>query len=57
MRPSQAWYVITGGPSTGKTTTVTALTQRGYHVVEEAARLVIEERRRVLEALRTNSLR
>lgn len=37
------WYVITGGPSTGKTTMLHELQKLGYAVVPEAARLVIDE--------------
>ncbi len=37
------WYVITGGPSTGKTTLLTQLEMLGYLVVPEAARSVIDE--------------
>lgn len=37
------WYVITGGPSTGKTTQIRLLTEQGYHTVPEAARLIIDE--------------
>jgi predicted ATPase len=40
MRP---WYVITGGPSSGKTTTLALLAKRGYRVIPEAARDVIDE--------------
>lgn len=42
MKRSQ-WYVITGGPSSGKTTLLTELQQLGYATREEAARLVIDE--------------
>ncbi|MES2203371.1 MAG: ATP-binding protein [Patescibacteria group bacterium] len=35
--------VITGGPSIGKTTLVEILASRGYAVVPEAARIIIEE--------------
>jgi predicted ATPase len=37
------WYVITGGPSTGKTTLLEVLAAKGYSVVPEAARLIIDE--------------
>ena len=36
-------YVITGGPGVGKTTTIELLRQKGYAVVPEAARMIIEE--------------
>lgn len=38
------WYVITGGPSTGKTTLLSALSKFG-HTVPEAARTVIDRAR------------
>lgn len=37
------WYVITGGPSTGKTTLLAELGRRGYATIPEAARSVIDE--------------
>jgi predicted ATPase len=37
------WFVITGGPSTGKTTLLAELAALGYRVVPEAARRVIDE--------------
>ncbi len=37
------WYVITGGPSTGKSTTQQELAKLGYATVDEAARLVIDD--------------
>lgn len=35
--------VVTGGPGTGKTTTIHELAKRGYLTIKEAARSVIEE--------------
>jgi predicted ATPase len=40
MKP---WYVITGAPSSGKTTLIDALSSRGHQTVPEAARTVIDE--------------
>ncbi|MFO7971972.1 MAG: ATP-binding protein [Desulfobacterales bacterium] len=37
------WYVITGAPSSGKTTVIRALEQLGYPVVHEVARNYIDE--------------
>jgi predicted ATPase len=37
------WYVITGGPSAGKTTIIEALEKNGFHVEHESARIVIDE--------------
>ena len=36
------WYVITGAPCSGKTTSIRDLEQRGYRVVHEVARAHIE---------------
>jgi predicted ATPase len=37
------WYVISGGPGTGKTTLITLLQLRGYATVPEMARHYIDE--------------
>lgn len=37
------WYVITGGPGTGKTTVIDMLEARGYAILPEMARLHIDE--------------
>jgi predicted ATPase len=37
------WYVLTGGPSAGKTTLLKELERRGHRTISEAARAVIEE--------------
>ena len=36
------WYVITGGPSSGKTTVINELRSRGYNTVPESARHYLE---------------
>ena len=38
LRRQTNWYVITGGPSSGKTTTVNLLKARGYNITIEHAR-------------------
>ncbi len=38
------WYVLTGGPCAGKTTLIFELEKRGYPVVQEPARLIIDRR-------------
>lgn len=38
------WYVISGGPSSGKTTLVNELAARGYKIIPEAARFLIERK-------------
>jgi len=37
-------YVISGGPGTGKTTTIKALKKAGFKILKEAARKVAEEK-------------
>jgi predicted ATPase len=37
------WYVLTGGPSSGKTTLLERLQKLGFQTVPEAARALIEE--------------
>jgi predicted ATPase len=37
------WYVVAGGPSSGKTTLWKSLGARGYYTVREAAQSIIEE--------------
>ena len=39
------WYVITGGPSSGKTTTVNLLKERGYITTFEHARHYLDTQR------------
>lgn len=36
------WYVLTGGPSAGKTTLLVELTRQGYRTVAEAARAYVD---------------
>jgi predicted ATPase len=62
-RPSvvepRRWYVVTGAPSSGKTTLLKALEGRGARTVPEAARVYIDEelaRGRTLEGIRSNEL-
>lgn len=38
------WYVLTGGPCAGKTTTIDELAKRGYPVLAEPARIIIDEK-------------
>ena len=37
------WYVVTGGPSTGKSTLLEDLEKRGYKTIPEAARVFIDQ--------------
>jgi len=51
------WYVITGGPSAGKTKTLEHLSYRGYKVIAEAARILIDNelsRGKTLEQIRSD---
>jgi predicted ATPase len=43
MSESNNWYVITGGPSSGKTSLLEELQKRGYQTLPEAARAVIDQ--------------
>lgn len=43
MSKANNWYVITGGPSSGKTTLLAALEAAGYKTVPEAARTLIDQ--------------
>lgn len=36
-------YVITGGPGSGKTTTIECLREKGFYIIDEAARIVLKE--------------
>ena len=42
MKTANNWYVITGAPSSGKTTTLKALKKKGYKVFYEWARIYID---------------
>lgn len=51
------WYVITGGPSSGKTTTVNLLRERGYITTMEHARHFLDTQRlkgKTIEEVRNN---
>ena len=57
QRINRLWYVLTGGPCAGKTTLLQALKDRGYRVIYEAARDIIErelQKGRMLEDIRRN---
>lgn len=45
MQRKTNWYVITGGPSSGKTTTVNLLKERGYITTFEHARHYLDTQR------------
>lgn len=49
------WWVITGPPSSGKTTVISGLRNLGYKVVSETARTVIDEAR--AEGIKSRVLR
>ncbi len=51
------WYVITGGPCSGKTTTLNFLAKKGYRVTDEMARVYIDQeikKGRKLDQIRTD---
>ena len=57
LRKKTNWYVITGGPSSGKTTTVNLLKERGYITTIEHARHYLDTQRlkgRTVEEVRKN---
>ena len=43
MKTLNNWYVITGAPSSGKTTTLKVLERKGYKVFYEWARIYIDQ--------------
>ena len=43
MEKQSKWYVVTGVPSSGKTTVLNHLAKEGYKVVPEAARTLIDQ--------------
>lgn len=54
------WYVITGGPNSGKTTIIEYLSKLGYDAIPEYARLLIKrelEKGRKLEKIRENEIK
>ncbi len=57
MQRQTNWYVITGGPSSGKTTTVNLLKERGYITTFEHARHYLDTQRlkgKTIEEVRKN---
>jgi predicted ATPase len=53
------WYVITGAPSSGKTTIINSLAKMGYHTIPEVARTVIDEemkKGKKIEEIRKNEI-
>jgi len=43
MKTKSKWYVITGGPSSGKSTVLSCLEKMDYRIIPEAARVLIDE--------------
>lgn len=59
MKTVNNWYVITGAPSSGKTTTLKALEKKGYKIFYEWARIYIDQemkKGRALKDIRKNEL-
>lgn len=51
------WHVITGGPSSGKTTVIECLDSLGYHTVAETARVLIDaelDKGKTMEEIRSD---
>ncbi len=55
MNSDNRWYVITGGPSSGKTTLLAELEKLGHNTIPEAARTVIDNG--ILEGLTVEQIR
>lgn len=54
------WHVITGAPSSGKTTLINLLANNGYRISQEGARLFLEReiaRGHTLEEMRSNQIK
>lgn len=59
MQTKTNWYVVTGGPSSGKTTTVNLLKEHGYKTTIEHARHYIDTQRitgETTEEIRANQI-
>lgn len=59
MKNKNNWYVLTGAPSSGKTTTLKALEKKGYKVFYEWARIYIDQemkKGRTLKEIRKDEL-
>lgn len=57
MNVQTNWYVLTGGPGSGKTTTVNLLNERGYKTTIEHARHYVDTQRvtgKTVEEIRKN---
>ena len=53
------WYVITGGPHSGKTSVIELLEKKGYRAIYESARIYIDEeleKGRTIEQIRKDEL-
>lgn len=59
-RPRQTnWWIITGGPSTGKSSLINNLAKRGYKTMPEAARVYIDfklDQGRTIEEIRADEV-
>lgn len=59
MNSQNNWYVITGPPSSGKTTVLKLLSKKGFKITEEVARKLIDQelkKGRTLEQIRENEI-
>ncbi len=57
MSTKTNWYIVTGGPCSGKTKTIEHLSSLGYATVAETARILIDDKKQkgeTIEEIRSN---
>lgn len=60
MKKALEWYVITGGPNSGKTTAINSLAELGYATVPEYARVYIDgelKKGKTIEEIRKDEIK
>lgn len=51
MAEKLPWFVLTGGPNSGKTTTINLIEEQGYQVIHEGARALLERATNIEQVL------